>query len=952
MRKPSRMEHLTRLLVATLLSLSMVFLLSTVAQALDCTACHGVTGYDAAPVDTPAGSLPTYRNISTGAVKGNHNTHSDPSTSALVCTRCHGTDAASYNTRHAILNNYSIRMSPTVKYNKYTSAAAFSLHTTSVISFAQTPISQLGKCSTANCHFEARTPVWGSDPLSGANLNTCSVCHNALPETGSHSLHIAEHGSNLNACTLCHSDHTSEARPFQHATSVGRAITVKSFLGYSGNGSNNLYLPSQNNENNDRTFGFCSTAYCHDDGLGNGAASKVETPIWGESVIRCSACHPQVPITGSHTLHLHGSTHAVCASCHNGAVQGSSVPAQHNDGNVDVYKLIPGDLGYLSDKEKGTSYSTCSTAACHVDPSSVSGVGGGALQKTSPTWGNPPEAKCSYCHVSRPVTGSHQAHYDAGFALCSNCHNGALEGTTLSASHDNNLIDVYKTTPGDFGYPSAKAIGSAYGTCTTGICHDNGRGNAVTSPVWGTATTNCTACHKGTDATPTIPNTGSHVQHITGVGVTCGNCHMGAVQGTTAPLLHMNGLVDVYKTTPGDFGGGYPAAGKAKGSDFASCTTASCHGRLSPVWGGNTPNYQCTKCHGMGVTLANYSTSTFEQSAPGYMGVGIGVGRQTGIVNGNVSSDPKVGAHDTHMRSLNSLGKPTACSDCHTVPATAFVSGHMDGSSAPTWSKMVQNIETIPGSARPYTYKLDSVVPGYDSSNGTCSNTYCHGAKLPGGNDKSPRWNDGTYLNGDRTHDCSQCHGYPPETSARKAHTPPEYFMTCTNCHPHNGARAATGITADGGAVGYDYHVNGNLEALGFCDSCHDYDTRGAAGLLWGKNQIAVEGYGAHAMHINYLKKRMNVTTMNSNEDIYGTGNFNGICGVCHSRNIADHTQTNRATSTRNINFGDDDHRAARQFGPNPPQYNGATGVSSGTTKKTCSNIDCHFKTSPIWQPF
>jgi predicted CxxxxCH...CXXCH cytochrome family protein len=928
MKKLCRMEHVTRLIVATLLSLSMVMLLTNVAHALDCTRCHGSAGISAHPVDTPAGSPAAYRNITTGAVKGNHGTHSVASTTGNVCTKCHGDAAASYRSNHALTGKFNIQMASKVRYNKYTSA--FGVYTSALTSFPQTSDPKLGKCSTVDCHFQTRTPVWGSAPLGAAGVDTCSVCHNALPATGSHAVHIAEHGNDLNTCVLCHTDHAAEARPFQHATSAGRAIAIHSFRGYSGNGSNNHYLPSQQA---DRTLGYCSTASCHDDGLGNGAASLVESPVWGSTVAKCDVCHPSRPITGSHTAHL---VRASCAACHKGAVESSTVPEQHSDGNIDVYKTTAGDLGYPANKDKGSVYTTCATATCHVDPSS------NGLQKESPAWGDSTQTKCSYCHASRPATGSHQSHYDAGFATCANCHNGAVEGATLSTSHDNNLVDVYKTVPGDFGYPSPKAIGSAPGKCSTGSCHEDGRGNAVASPTWGTTVPNCSACHA------TIPDTGSHLQHITGVGVTCGNCHKGAVQGSTVPALHLNNVVDVYKDVPGDFGGGYPAAGKVKGSDFASCTTVNCHGRLSPTWGANTGNYQCTKCHGAGVALANFSTATFQQAAPGYNGVGLGVGRQSGIVTRNVSNDPKVGAHDTHMRSLNNLGKPVSCSDCHVVPATAFISGHMNGDATPTWSNLVQNKETIPGSARPYTYQSGAIVPGYNPADGTCSNTYCHGGTMAGGNDKSPKWNDSTYLTGDRAHDCSQCHGFPPVNSARKAHNPAT-DMQCDSCHPHNGGRPGTGVTSDGAAVGYDYHINGNLEASGYCNSCHDYDTRGTSGALWGKNPISDESFGAHAMHINYLKKRMNVTNMDANVDVFGSANYDGICGVCHSREIADHTQSNRTTSTRNINFGG---VLDRQFGPDAPHYNGQTGVSSAVSPKTCSNIDCHFKTSPIWQPF
>jgi predicted CxxxxCH...CXXCH cytochrome family protein len=930
MKSVCRMEHMTRPIVATLLLVSMM-LLTSAAYALDCTKCHGSAG-DARPLDTPAGLPASYRNLTTGAFKGNHRTHAAASATGNVCTRCHGDAAASYGNKHALTNNFTIQMNAAIKYNKYTSAAAFANHTSALTAFPQTSVPELGKCSTVDCHFQTRTPVWGSAPLDVPSTTTCSVCHSALPDTGSHSVHIAEHGGDLNACTICHSDHTVEAKPFQHATSAGRAITIHAFRGYSGNGSNNLYLPSQAA---DRTLGYCATASCHDDGLGNGAQSLVDTPVWGSSVLKCNVCHMRQPTTGSHVPHV-ASAGIGCAACHKGAAEGQTVPVAHTNGVVDVYANTPGDLGYPADKAKGSPYTTCSTASCHVNPSAA------GAQMASPTWGDGSQAKCSYCHASRPATGSHQAHFNAGFTVCGNCHSGAVDGVAVSASHSNGVVDVYKVTQGDFGYPSPKAIGSAPGKCSTGSCHDDGRGNAVSSPTWGTSVPNCTACHAA------LPGTGSHTQHVTNQGISCGNCHKGAVQGSTVPALHMNGYVDVYRSAEGDLG--YPAR-KAKGSGFSSCNASSCHGNSPMQWGANTGNYQCTKCHGQGVAQANYSSNN-RQSAPGYGGVGLGIQHQASIITNNVSSDPKIGAHDTHMRSLNNLGMPVSCSDCHVVPATAFSAGHMNGSSLPTWSNLAQNKETIEGSAIPYSYGKGTLISAYDPATGTCSNIYCHGGSMTDGVSTQPKWNETGYVTGDRSHDCQQCHGYPPTSaSSRRPHNPATE-MDCSSCHPHNGYRDATGATTDTGqSVGYDFHINGNLEAMKYCNACHDYDTRGANGTLWGKNQMAVEGFGAHAVHINYLKKRMNITSMNANEDTYGTANFNGICGACHSRDQLDHHQGDRA-HPRKINFGDDANRAARQFGSSLPQYNGVTGVSSSVTLKTCSNVDCHYKTSPIWQPY
>jgi len=735
-------------------------------------------------------------------------------------------------------------------------------------------------------------------------------------------------------CAFCHS--TFGTGSINHGQQNRDARTrADSKLSYSGEaGTNGVW-----NGIVDMT---CSTVLCHDDGTG----VLVTTPEWGSNPPLCTACHASRPDTGSHLLHL-SSSNIACASCHIGAVEGVSNSTLihgtggHGNGVIDVYKTTPSDLGYgvSATKVKGSAYTTCTTASCHVDPSSVAGVGGTALQKVSATWGNTAQEKCTTCHAASPTTGSHTAHYNASFTQCAYCHKGAVAGTTLSTSHNNNVIDVYNTTPGDLGYTQAKTIGSTFGKCTASTCHDNGKGDLVESPVWGANAANCTACHAA------IPLTGAHVNHTKeGVNQSCGTCHKGAVLSTSPSLLHMNGFVDVYKTTEGDYG--YPSH-KVKGSAASYCSTASCHGRKSPVWDQTTNNYQCTKCHGSGVAQANYS-SNYRQSAPGYGGVGYNLDRVTGTVVGNVNTDAKIGAHDTHLRALNSLGKPASCTDCHVVPAVALISGHMDGSSLPTFSNFVQNKETFPGSVIPYTFTSSGIVSAYNPATGVCSNTYCHGSTMSGGTDKVPAWTNGNYLTGVRTNDCGKCHGFPPAASSRYAHTGVTTDTACSNCHPHNGTRANT--SSEG--IGTDAHINGKLESTNYCDSCHDYDTRTAgASTVWGKNQMGVEGFGAHAMHIDYLKRRMNITTLSANFDTWNMTNYNGICGTCHTRNPADHHQNDNGTVQRKITFGGPSS-VRLQFGPDTPTYNGVTYQSSASTPKTCSNTSCHYKNSPIWQAY
>jgi hypothetical protein len=129
----------------------------------------------------------------------------------------------------------------------------------------------------------------------------------------------------------------------------------------------------------------------------------------------------------------------------------------------------------------------------------------------------------------------------------------------------------------------------------------------------------------------------------------------------------------------------------------------------------------------------------------------------------------------------------------------------------------------------------------------------------------------------------------------------------------------------------------------GNCDSCHDYDTTGG-GTTWGKNSISIGGYGAHAKHIEHLKT-VNSAVLSAATDTFGGAAFVKVCGVCHTVTASNHTP---GSGTRSINFADGS--TAYRFSTSATLiYNGVVGVSSLTTPKTCSNVNCHFQDAPMW---
>src|SRR5512133_2498514 len=181
--------------------------------AINCYQCHGTSSPDDyRPVDAP------YRNITTGGFVGNHRTHMDSPASPAACSSCHPA-SASYSSAHRDgkikLSSHINSSLPATTYKNTTSA------------FPQTSTPAPGTCANVNCHFESPTPAWGNNPA----LTTCSTCHGAPPSGttpdnsggagGSHAIHTA-YFNGVNNCVKCHPDHTSDPKPFTHATSIDR----------------------------------------------------------------------------------------------------------------------------------------------------------------------------------------------------------------------------------------------------------------------------------------------------------------------------------------------------------------------------------------------------------------------------------------------------------------------------------------------------------------------------------------------------------------------------------------------------------------------------------------------------------------------------------------------------------------------------------------------------------
>jgi len=292
MKETKPQKQLLLLVMLALLSVVSVLVMANESfAALDCTACHGTSGVSLRPLDTtPATQPSSYRNITTGAFKGNHSTHLGATPAASNCAICHNNSGYTSNHRDG-----AISMAANINASPVTST-----YGTKGVFFNQTSVPVLQNCSNVNCHFEKITPAWGSDPAA----TNCDSCHAATPTSGSHNKHLdATHAAYT--CTSCHAARTT----FQHATSagnVGRKIDLTALPAGTYSGAADKYLPSQT-----PAYGECSNFYCHSGGQLNNAVAgyapqpgTASPPIWGSAgstpALRCISASAGPPRDGTH----------------------------------------------------------------------------------------------------------------------------------------------------------------------------------------------------------------------------------------------------------------------------------------------------------------------------------------------------------------------------------------------------------------------------------------------------------------------------------------------------------------------------------------------------------------------------------------------------------------------------------------------------------------------------
>lgn len=692
------------------------------------------------------------------------------------------------------------------------------------------------------------------DGIVQASDGTCTDCHGggdnpappmdtmmqsdpALPSIGAHRSHL-ESATGISrpvACTECHVVPVETDDPGHIDTGLPAELTWGPLAAHDG------VAPTF-----DRTTATCSNTYCHGATLPDGVLTEPRWNVLDGSQAACGTCHGNPP-AGSHP------NDDRCELCHlptAGPAMTIASAATHIDGVLQV----------AADCDSCHGENGVSAPPLDLDGASATNlptVGAHRTHLSGGATGKPVE--CAQCHVVPAEVGS-PGHIDTIRPAEINFGSIAAFGTTpiytrATCADTHCHSGVSGTVPN----PDWTILDGSQGEC--GSCH----GLPPDTPSHQNLASDCSTCHLPTAGpNQTIANRATHVDGVLQVtGLDCTSCHgdmtssappldLGGGVDTTDPEVgahraHLNGgafsapvpcatchVVPADTNDPGHLDTPAPAEVTFSGRAAASLATPSfdgntrrcsdtyCHGAISslgtntdPIW--NQPGTaDCGSCHGIPPAAPHPQVDDCQVCHSPVAGPGQSIADATRHVDGVVDVDDQqpceachgtpgspappmdlmglmtsaqVGAHQAHLAGTGT-SRAVPCSECHLTvdPATPNQAGHYD-------------------SARPaeLTFGVLARTGGLNpTKNGsTCSNTYCHGETLLGGNATSPSWTDGAQA-------CSACHGMPPPDSNHGNGTATD----CESCHPDTAGPNQTIVDAS-------KHVNGAIDTSAACDACH-----------------------------------------------------------------------------------------------------------------------------------
>jgi predicted CxxxxCH...CXXCH cytochrome family protein len=309
-------------------------------------------------------------------------------------------------------------------------------------------------CSNAACHGNGpialgfKSATWGTTNAAG-----CNFCHDAVPTTGSHSIHIAGGANYSFGCAECHGHNGSGPT---HNDGTLNVVTV----GFNGSKQ-------------------CTASDCHSNG--KAVVAYTTSPAWGGTFVgdRCAGCHGNWPTGDAHAAHQVGIHYDDVATGSIGKIVAAAAPTINAGHGNSTYSTTV-SCNMCHNLTVQVSYndlaSTCSTALCH-------GTGGttkGSLTTASVS---------KVYHVNRTR--------EVSFANATIRSKAQLrDDITTVPELNNNWTRTNGYKAGLTSHDASKATllatatyASGTGTCSTVVCHN---GNSI---VWTSGTITCDKCH-------------------------------------------------------------------------------------------------------------------------------------------------------------------------------------------------------------------------------------------------------------------------------------------------------------------------------------------------------------------------------------------------------------------------------------------------------------------------
>jgi len=635
--------------------------------------------------------------------------------------------------------------------------------------------------------------------------------------------------------------------------------------------------------------------------------------------------------TGSQREYKNANNTGVCQSCH-AVPTGAGYPAKHSSTNAN-------DCNECHTHGSPVGSFSVSCDGCHGNPPTAATIGG-PNGLANPATGA----------LTNGAAGAHAVHAIQRGMACTTCHNGYesramptttidmgfavnpgnvpnFQGTSVTGTYNNNRALLN-------GYTFTGPIGTGASTCTTVYCHGGTlSAGDIPNPSWsgGSGQVYCGSCHS-VDANNIPMPLGSHQVHAGSLLMDCTACH-GTISQTdvTAHMQgsvqwNLNGISATAQYTPAvgttagiaatSGGTGLLAPSKNAGGvvTYGTCSNITCHGQGAPTWGATVAqpvngfpysSAQCGKCHSGNVAGDVTAASPFYSTA---------------IPKMTANTNAKVGAHTAHLAGTDSLSSNLTCNDCHNSSAN-----HMNGTTNFSWSVLATT---------------GGITPTY--SNGTCSNTYCHGNAMPkgdtAGTNRNPIWNVPFLPASFTTEACKSCHGFPPNSLNHPAVASPTIAL-CADCHDNVNS---AGNSYANIFINKALHINGSFEPVvggGSCNGCHGYPPANkrfvASTNNWefAKMENYTGGGGAHTV-AGHVKASANISE--------GWAN----CSQCH--NVADHKMNPIAFNpSSNIKVRLDSR--IRFANTVQAKYSSNKRDAAQHVPGKCSSVACHFQKTPKW---